>query len=359
MTNYQDSILMVGPAFDKPRGGIAMCLYNLNQYVFAGKMNFIANSTSGSTLKKVLIMLIALCALFFRLLFNRQLRLVHIHAASSNSFRRAAYFVRLSRWMGRKVILHIHGGAFDVYYNLGDNARMINAIFAKTDALVALTESWKDYYKNTIGYQNPVYVLPNIVPPPEHCDIENDGRLHYLFLGRIDVKKGVLDLLQAVDYVADTLHGKAVVHMAGSGPDEDKVDDFIRSNGLSDLVIREGWVSGDKKAMLLSQCRVMLSPSYAEALGINNLEAMSYGMAVIAYNVGGIPTIVKDGVNGILVTCKDVRALSEAMARVVDDAELLSRFGAASLQMVKPYLADSVKSTLTDIYAAELTGVAS
>jgi glycosyltransferase involved in cell wall biosynthesis len=81
---------------------------------------------------------------------------------------------------------------------------------------------------------------------------------------------------------------------------------------------------------LYRESDVFLLPTRAEAFGIAAVEASASGLPVIASTMGGLPDIVEDGVTGFLVPPGDVRALSDALEKVVSSPELRQRMGAAA-----------------------------
>ena len=96
------------------RGGVAQVLDIYDKYIFKD-FRFIANSGGGG-FRNLRILLVSICRLIKQLLSKREIKIVHIHTASYNSFYRSAIFVSLSKLLGRKVILHIHGGGFKDFY---------------------------------------------------------------------------------------------------------------------------------------------------------------------------------------------------------------------------------------------------
>src|SRR5690606_121092 len=125
---------------------------------------------------------------------------------------------------------------------------------------------------------------------------------------------------------------------------------YIENENLSDIVEYVGWVDGQKKNDLLLQCNVLILPSYNEGLPISILEAMSYGKAIIATTVGGIPEIVSDNENGFLFTPGDKETLAFLIKKFTTDPELIKRLGDVSLKKVQPYLIDNVIKQLEVIY---------
>ena len=124
----------------------------------------------------------------------------------------------------------------------------------------------------------------------------------------------------------------------------------IEEGGLQNIVTFEGWVAGENKIDLLNWAKLFILPSFNEGLPIAILEAMSYKMPIISSSVGGIPEIVKDGVNGSIVTPGNDEEIFKAIKKYVDDRTLLSKQGEESYKVVQTYLPEYVMNHLKEIY---------
>ena len=340
-----ERILTIGCEYKPPRGGIAQVLSNYDQLIFA-PFKFIRNSTGDGLPKNIVVMALAWVATFFRLQKKKKIKVVHIHTASRNSFLRSSTFARLARFMGRKVLMHIHGGGFKDYYN--GHKSFVDGILAKCDGIVALSPDWAHYFTEELKCHN-VQVVNNLIEPPVLFNMERDGKLHLLFLGLINEAKGVYDMLELLAANKERYEGRLMFHVAGNG-DTERLQQVIKDLGLAGLVCFEGWASGEKKQQLLNQCDVFVLPSYVEGLPLSILEAMTYSKAVIASRVGAIPSIVLEQENGFLIDPGDMEAMGKAIDRFLDDPSLLARYGAASGRLCKPFLKDEVERQLINCY---------
>jgi len=337
-------VLTIGCQWKKPKGGIAVVLNSYSR-IFPG-FNIIVNSNGKNSIANLLQLLYSLVVTTFRLTFCRSTKIVHIHTASYNSFKRSALFISLAKFFKRKVVIHIHGGGFKEYYE--KNTSFVHKNLLKCDTIIALTEYWKKFFEG-LGFEN-VIVIPNIVDSPTIQERKcNDGKTHILYLGLITKAKGIFDLIDTINEHKEELNGKIILHVGGNGETETikkMIDDYL----LQDIVIYEGWVSGDKKVELLNNTDVFILPSYTEGLPISILEAMSYSLPVITTPVGGIPEVVKDGENGLLFTPGDKDALYKAIDKLAINKGLQEDMGKKSYNLVQPHFPGNVAVILESIY---------
>ena len=108
----------------------------------------------------------------------------------------------------------------------------------------------------------------------------------------------------------------------------------------------------------LGACDLLVLPSRSEGLPHAVLEAMAFGLPVVASAVGGVPEVVQDGVTGLLVTPEDPRALAGGLERLLSDSELCARYGAAGRAAFerREHTWDRVARDLEALYARALEG---
>lgn len=337
-------VITIGCQWKKPKGGIAVVLNSYSRIY--QKFNIIVNSNGKNAVANLVQLLFSLIATTLKLLLCKGIKIVHIHTASNNSFRRSAMFISLAKFFKRKVVIHIHGGGFKEYYE--KNTSFVHKNLLKCDTIIALTEYWKEFFEG-LGFEN-VIVVPNIVDSPTIQERKcNDGKKHILYLGLITKAKGIFDLIDTIYEHKEDLKGNIVLHVGGNGETE-TLKKKIGNYSLQNIVIFEGWVSGEKKVQLLNNADVFILPSYTEGLPISILEAMSYSLPVISTPVGGIPEVVRDGENGFLIKPGDKDALFNAIVRLTNDEELREKMGNISYSKVQPHFPEIVAKELEDIY---------
>lgn len=348
MALAEKNILTIGPQFMPPRGGIAQTLSYYSDYVFCDRFRFVANSCSGSKIHKLSVLAVAFAKCLCLFLFVWQIKIVHIHSASYFSFKRSVWFMRFAKLFGKAAVLHIHGGGFKDYYL--DNRQYVKQNLLRADAVVALSPQWKSFFEQELGLKH-VYIINNIVPKVEYDPSLNheDGFCHALFMGDVTAKKGVFDLINAIGKHPDQFRGKLMMHLAGNGEIK-QANKLISEFDISDIVRCEGWIGPKEKQELFRRCRIFVLPSYVEGVPLSILEAMSYQMPIIASNVGGIPSIVENGKNGLLITPANVEELADAMIKLLADNSLRFSMADNSYQRVKSHFPESVRKQIWQVY---------
>ncbi len=347
--SLSEQVLTVSCSFFRPKGGIAQVVHTYQKEVFED-FKFIVNSSQKGKFVNFFLLLWSFMKTACLLVFDRKIKIVHIHSASYLSFKRSALWVYLSKLFNKKVILHLHGGEFKLFY--AQNKDYVKRIFLKCDQIICLSEEWQAFFELELALDN-VCIIPNVVTSPQKIEQRKDTTLHLLFLGLINPQKGIFDLLDVLMEHKGLLKGRCLLHVGGNG----QVQEFkaqVQAYELEDLVIYEGFVSGERKVELLNQADLYILPSYAEGLPISILEAMSYAKPILSTRVGGVPQVVQDGLNGYLFEAGDCKALSRLLLKIIDNPSNLESMGLESERLVQGYLPSSVAKALTELYKKNL-----
>jgi glycogen synthase len=152
-----------------------------------------------------------------------------------------------------------------------------------------------------------------------------------LYHGRVDRRKGALDLLGA----SALLHDRSVrfrLLVSGIGPDHDEVRDRLPALGLAGVAEMRGYVAYDEVPAVYGEADLFASPTYAEGFSNTILEAMASGLPIVSCRAVGVVDCLRNGENGLLVEPGDVPALAGALERLLVDAELRRRLAADALE---------------------------
>ena len=345
--------LMVGPG-PKERGGISAVINTYLQIGFRDniEIKYITPYRDGNKLYKLLIFL---GALFKLLIYIGFADIVHIHMAGGASFYRKAIVAQMAHMFNKKIIIHQHGGAFDQFYRKADlrKRQLIKSVFSHADRVILLSKEWKDFFVKEICEEDKAIVVFNgvIIPDFQRYDYSDKN---LLFIGRIDEKKGIYDLLEAFSKVVH-IDKELRLYVAGVG-EEEKLMEKAKLLCIEDKVKLLGWVRGKEKERIMRKCSIMILPSYTEGMPISVLEAMSYGMCTIASDVGGIPQIIDDDVNGLLIKAGHPEMIEQRVNDLIKYSEKKERIGQnARKKICKEFDAQIGQVKIQELYC-ELVG---
>lgn len=185
---------------------------------------------------------------------------------------------------------------------------------------------------------------PADAPPP-------DGSPVLLYHGRVDARKGVLDLLDAARQLRDWDVPYRLL-VSGIGPSYDETQAGIREMDLADRVEMTGYVDYDAVPRVYHRAHVFVSPTYAEGFSNTILEAMASRLAVVSCRSVGVVDCIRDGENGLLTDPGDRAGLAHALRRVLTDPALRRRLADAALSECRAvYSWGKVGRQIMEVYA--------
>jgi glycosyltransferase involved in cell wall biosynthesis len=281
--------------------------------------------------------------------------LVHIHTSQAGSFLRKATVAAMCRGMGLPYILHVHGSTFDHWASVGGRVRRwaVGRTLTGAAVVVALSESWRSRLEALSPSARVTVVHNGVLVPSEPSSRAEPTTV--VFLGRLSQRKGVDLITQAVRCTQEK-GVDAVWVLAGDG-DREQVIAERNSLPYPDRVLVPGWMGPEERAALLSRASVFVLPSRDEGLPLSMLEAMSYGLTCVVSSVGGIPEVIINRVNGLLVDPLDVERLVAAVELAVCDAELSRVLGAEARRTVLAgFSSECVALGLERVYGEVLGG---
>lgn len=206
-----------------------------------------------------------------------------------------------------------------------------------------------------LGYQeSKVVVLPHCVNTKK---FGSDSPLFedlILFVGRLGKPKGVQYLLEAMRFIR---HPCQLV-IAGDGNWRSHLENLARSLELKHRVEFAGWVDDKRLVDLYRRATAVVIPSvWPEVFGAVGLEAMASRVPVVAFDVGGISSWLKDGLNGFLVERKNIDALACRIEQLLENKGRAARMGQHGREMVETrYTVEHHVSQLLQIYNRVLNG---
>lgn len=344
-------VLMIGAGRDV-RGGVSSVV---NGYYEAGldkmcELTYLPTMQDGSKVKKLFVAVWA--RLRFEFLIKEQ-DILHVHMSADNSFYRKAVFIRKAYKEKKKIIIHMHGSTFDLFYQERCNEtqkKEVREIFRMADKVIALSEDWKEFLSKAICEADKIEVIYNAVkmPEPYQKDYTNQKML---FLGILGKRKGTYDLLEVLPEIFEK-YPKAHIYFGGDG-EREMAEKICQEKGIAGGVDFLGWVRGEEKEKWLKECSIYVLPTYHEGMPMSILEAMSYGMAVVSTYVGGIPHLIQNKENGLLCEAGDIAALQACLEELLQNPKYCEKLGRQAAEKIQKEF-DIKKSIekLLELYSA-------
>ena len=197
---------------------------------------------------------------------------------------------------------------------------------------------------NGIGFERVKLSSPD-APSRLRNEFAADGAPLLLMVGRLHPEKGYQFLFEAMAKLKNSLDKPIRLLVAGTGPLLDSYRQQVESLSCTDTVHFLGFRKD--VADLMAAADLVVLPSVAEAFGTSvTTEAIYLGTPVVATRVGGIPEIVNDGIDGVLVPPANSQALADAIANLLRDPERRRRLAGAGRQKIQDrfQFADMVRS---------------
>ena len=162
---------------------------------------------------------------------------------------------------------------------------------------------------------------------------ENPAPFEVICVGRLAPAKAQQILIQATETLVKEGYDVRL-RLVGDGPDRHRLEQYVTACKLSKHVVFEGALNQDRVRELYRQADIFALASFAEGVPVVLMEAMAMEIPCVATCITGIPELIRDGLDGLLVPPSDASALAEAIARLMDDANLRRRLGLAGRRRV-------------------------
>ena len=176
-----------------------------------------------------------------------------------------------------------------------------------------------------------------------------DDRVNILFVGRLEKRKGLGDLLRAYELMRSRVNNARLI-VVGDGPLRASAESFISRHRLPDVVMA-GFVPDSVLPRYYDSADIFCAPATGrESFGIVLLEAMACGLPVVATEVPGYMSVLEPGQDSLTVRPKSWAELGAALVILARDAELRRRMGAAGYDKAQRYSWASVASQVVEVY---------
>lgn len=298
-------------------------------------------SIGGIQLSKVKILIYGWLAMFGYWLKNIGKKPVLYYCAGSAHWvpliRDVILLGTVGKLFSRRVV-HYHSGGVPEWFAENKVASLLGRwTYGGAEKSIALTEAVAvPCYGNTEKCVVPNGLDVEYIESESENDSTKSGEVVFLFLGALRDTKGIGVLIEAARMLNEQ-HAEEewVVHCVGewaSAEEREKWLIYIESHGLQDRVRFLGRLTGSDKWQAYAEASIFVFPSYYESENqpLVIIEAMGMGIPVISTRWRGIPELLEEGETGLLVPPQDVKALSNAMAAMMNDTIVLEQMAHAA-----------------------------
>jgi N-acetyl-alpha-D-glucosaminyl L-malate synthase BshA len=268
---------------------------------------------------------------------RHHLDIIHAHYAIPHAS--AALLARMALDDKIKIVTTLHGTDATAVGADPSYLPMVKLAIQSSDAVTVVSEYLKQETIRTFGVNRHIDVVYNYV-----CRNKLDGRTSQCrkwlspdsapvltHISNFRPIKRVMDVMR-VFYAVHKKHPCKLV-MVGDGPDRLEAENFAREMQIDSDVRFTG--KQLDIASVLACTDVFILPSSTESFGLAALEAMSYGVPIVASRVGGIPEVVREGLDGYLADVGDVEQMAEHVVRLITNPELCREIGSRAMERAK------------------------
>jgi glycosyltransferase involved in cell wall biosynthesis len=273
-------------------------------------------------------------------------------STSSVGFIRDYLTVGFAKLLGRRTVLHLHGGGFQGFYM---NAkpwlqRLIRANLRRTDTIIVLGELLKEQFYCVGEFVKPkLVVVPNGLtlgvdePSAKVNAVPANGRIELLYLSSLMPSKGFFDVLQSMVFLEKQSPRRYHLNLCGffvdaktetavEVHDEASLRDYIKKHELGECVTYHGQILDEAKDQQFAKAHVFLLPtSYPwEGQPLSIIEALAFSIPVISCCHKGIPELVEDGKTGVFVKAQAPELIASVVIEMTTDSEAYSNMSRAA-----------------------------
>jgi glycosyltransferase involved in cell wall biosynthesis len=211
------------------------------------------------------------------------------------------------------------------------NARFVLCIsdYSRSQVMkVSTPEHWNKFHVVRLGVD-----LRTFEPA---APSSRSGSLELVCVGRLVPAKGHAILLRAFADLRRQGHDLRL-RLIGHGAGRCEIEDFVAREKLNDCVILEGALNHEATRQKLMGADIFVLASFAEGVPVALMEAMAMEIPCVSTFVAGIPELIRDGIDGLLVPPSSASALSAALERLIGNAELRRRLGVSARRQVDQF----------------------
>lgn len=275
---------------------------------------------------------------------------------------------RYARKKDLPLILTYHGdwdpdyGSFARKVGVSINNRFVSDLLSYADLIISPSKLYAEKSRYLNKYPDKIRVIPNGIDVDEfqlnYSQEECREKLNLppeckiiLFFGYLTPYKGPDILLRVFREILKN-HPNTILLFAGNGNMEVELEKLAKQWNIQDKVIFSGFVEKERRSLYYRAADIFCLPSTmsTECYPLAILEAMASGVPVVASDIGGIPDIIENNVNGFLVQPKDEEKLEDALNLLLQNPETCEKFSENALEGIRKYSWENIATETLKLY---------
>lgn len=251
---------------------------------------------------------------------------------------RDGLFLKIAQYFGSRTIVFFRGWEDRAEKKINSLLWLFRYFFWKTNAMIVLSHRVSNSLKKW-GYKKPIYVETTLFDKRMVEDIQisaitekylnkaNSRLVELLYLSRVERRKGVFDLLDALALLKNNYREHKIdfsLNICGDGLVLEEAKKHAEDLGLNDVKF-SGFIAGEEKIKAFKDAHIFVFPSYSEGMPNAVLEAMGFGLPVISTPVGGLIDFFMNEEHGLVFPIADVNEMYECILKLSSNLENLHK----------------------------------
>jgi glycosyltransferase involved in cell wall biosynthesis len=292
-------------------------------------------------------------SLFSKLMKTPKDSIMHVHVAqalvpeivqSVSKIKKTSYIVHIRADVERSGKL---GFVLPAYKKI-----FLKKVLKNASKIIALNEDYRNLISRKYGIsKNKIVVIPNATNFKISKTKKRESVKNILFVGRLSVEKNVLKLVEAFSLLKNK---DIVLNIVGEGEKREEIENLIKKKSLKNIILH-GRKEKQDLVKMYNKADIFLLPSEYECFSSTLLEAMATGTPIIASDVQGTRSVVKNNYNGLLIKPTPEK-IAESIKKLIEHPQLRKKLANNGLKEVKKYSWDKIVEQTEQVYREVLKG---
>ena len=259
----------------------------------------------------------------------------------------------MSKFFGIATVFVLHGGGLHEFTRRFPS--WSKRVLRRSDVVVTPS---KFLARSAQNHGLPTHVIPNVIDLADYqFRLRRNIDPRMIWMRTFHSIYNPAMALRVLDIVRSRKPDATLVMAGVDKGMEDQIKILARQMGLEGIVTFPGFLDQEAKLTVFSDGDIYLNTNNVDNMPVSVVEACAMGLPVVATNVGGIPDLISDGLDGILVPADDEQKMADAVLRLLDDPELAERLSRNGRVLAERSSWESVRKQWEEIFA-EVTGKA-